>query len=141
MPSTQKGTRKVQSTKHIPQLTNRQKQGTRDIIQVTKIIELLQKNAMGTLTKPHLKNIPDPGAPYELSASQVKSAQILLDKALPSLQAIDVKQTSEVPKMSPDELKQELGKWLRQLPEEEVSRMLRGAPSLTVIEAEVIDGE
>jgi len=118
-------------------ITRRHADSARAAIKVSKIVKLLQDNAQGLLRKPNLKYITDPGAPYELTASQVKSAQILLDKALPSLQAIDVSSAPETPELSPDELKEKLQMVLVAMPKEEVMRMI-GA---TTVEAEVIDAD
>ena len=121
-------------------ITKSQATRHRNSIRVAKLLNLLHDNAMGTLKKPHLNNVPDPGEPYTLLASQVKSIQILLDKALPTLQAVDITSNVEVPEMSPAQLEQELGKLIRAMPKEQLKRLLAGEPTLKVIEGEVVSG-
>jgi len=108
----------------------------RNNIRVGQIIALLQKNAMGKLKYPAMH--PKAGEQYFLSASQVKSAHILLDKAMPSLQAIDVTNHVETPSMTPAQLEMAMGQYLRTKSSAEIDRLRRGEPDLKVIEGEVV---
>ena len=63
-------------------LNKRQTERHRLGIKVGNLITLLDKNAKGQLKDPH-------GTPYELSNGKLKSIQILLDKAMPNLSAIE----------------------------------------------------
>ena len=105
-------------------ITHRQAEKTRNAIDTTLLMGLLERNALGTLVKPNLKFVPDPGAPYELSASQVKSAQICLDKAMPNLQALEVTDRGDSPEHTPEELRLMLKNVLLAMPRDEVMKML-----------------
>jgi hypothetical protein len=74
-----------------PKLTRRQAENARAAIRVGVIIERLQKAAIGEL---------------ELTPAQIKSAQVLLDKSLPTLQAIESTQVDDKPEMSAEDVDQ-----------------------------------
>ena len=135
MPGIQKGKRR--HARGDVTITRRQPDGHRNSVRVAELMNLLHRNATGTLLKPKLKNVPDPGEPYELSASQVKSAEILLNKALPSLQAVDMTTNTDTPEYSPQELKRQLGMLLRAMPHDEIERLLDAKPELALIEGEM----
>ena len=63
-------------------LTKRQTEHHRQSIQVAALLTRLRKNGMGTLTTPK-------GNALELTSGQIKSIQILIDKAMPNLSAIE----------------------------------------------------
>lgn len=56
---------------------------TRAKVQATQIVNRLQKNALGELETPL-------GDPIEMTAGQIASARILLDKTLPNLSATTI---------------------------------------------------
>jgi len=67
----------------------------------------VQKNALGTLTTPQ-------GEPIEMSASQLKAAQLLLDKALPNLQATTLENiTPDYVNQDPKDLQRQLDEIIR----------------------------
>jgi hypothetical protein len=90
-----------------PQLTRRQVENARASISVGVIIQRLSEHVAGKI---------------EMTPTQVKSAQVLLDKSLPTLQAIDQAIQSEVPDITPEELEVELRafvlEYVRKNPEE-----------------------
>lgn len=57
---------------------------TREKIQTTQLINRLQANALGELDK-------------EMSASQIQSAKILIDRTLPTLQSTELKGDEDNP--------------------------------------------
>lgn len=113
-------------------ITRRQQDNHRASIRVANLLSRLEKNANG-----ELKN--NAGEPYELSPSQVKSIQILLDRALPPLQATDLGSLDDRPRLSPEEVEKELGKLLRAMPREKIMRLVKGLPDLRIIDAEVVE--
>lgn len=126
-------------------INKRQRQSHRDSIKVGNLLTQLHKNAMGLLTVK--RKVEDPSAPnygeyeekpYTMLSSQVKAAQILLDKAMPTLQAIDANIRSEEPTASPEELQHQLGMIIRALPDDELERLRKGDPALSVIDGEVV---
>jgi hypothetical protein len=74
-----------------PKLTRRQAENARAAIKVGMLLERLQRAAGGEI---------------ELSPTQIKSAQILLDKSLPTLQAIESTQVEDKPEMSAEDVDQ-----------------------------------
>ena len=103
-----------------PKLTRRQAENHRASIQVGKILERLDRASEGKL---------------ELTPVQVKAAQILLDKALPTLQSIDQTTTVETPEMSPDEIEAVLKDYLADLKKRDpaaVRKLIE--PDLTLVE-------
>lgn len=56
----------------------------RERIQTGALINRLQKNAQGELLNSHTKE------PIEMTAGQIKSAEILLKKTLPDLKAVEI---------------------------------------------------
>ena len=109
-------------------ITRRQADGHRASIRVSCLLTRLENNAMGVLYDPD-KNL------IEMSVSQVKSAQILLDKALPTLQAIDATIHTDIPEHTPAELKILMSQYVRGLPREEFEDLLAAKPDLHLIEA------
>ncbi len=67
-------------------LTKRQSDKCRSAIQATHLIKRLQDNANGKLTDKS-------GNPIEMTNGQIRSAEILLNKALPNLQAQELQAT------------------------------------------------
>ena len=90
-------------TKKDVKLTNRQKDNHRAAIDVSMIANKLAK---------HIKfgDEPDPetGKTYAMSGTQINAAKILLDKALPSLQAIDSTVTDKRKAKTKDAIETEL---------------------------------
>lgn len=115
-------------------LTRRQTDRHRQSIAVSNILSLLQRNAEGKLIGPD-------GEPYELSPSRLKSLELLLNKALPSLQAVDVTTSDEKPPLSPAEVELEMGKLLRSMPKAKIERLMHGATALNIIEGEKVDSD
>lgn len=83
-----------------PELTKRQADNARAAIQVGVILQRLQECAKGQI---------------EMSPTQVKAAQILLDKSLPTLQAIDQVIQVEAPPITPEEIEDMLKAMLRDM--------------------------
>jgi len=121
-------------------LNERQRKSHRDSIKTGQLLTLLHNHAFGLLKLPVGKKDGSTvkGDPYLLEPSQVKAIQILLDKALPTLQAIDATVRTEIPTLTPQELQIQLGQLLRAMPEDEIMRLRQGLPSLKVIEGEVV---
>ena len=78
-------------------LTRRQAENARAAIDVGKIIRKLQRTIDGKI---------------EMTPGQIKAAMILLDKSLPTLQAIDSHITTDTPSMSREECEQALREYL-----------------------------
>ena len=76
-----------------PKLTRRQAENARAAINVGRVVRKLQQNLEGEI---------------QLTPGQVKSAMILLDKSLPTLQAIDSHVVTDAPTKSPAELERTL---------------------------------
>jgi len=66
---------------------------TRDKIKVSQLINRLNANALGTLTNPPGKKLEEGeiNPIVEMTAGQIRSAEILLNKSLPNLIATDLK--------------------------------------------------
>ena len=84
----------------------------------TQIGERLQKNAMGTLTD-NDKN------PLEMSASQIKSAELVLKHVLPGQQATTFQDVTE-PELSMQEQEQRYHQAIAQLPVSDLKMVLSG---------------
>ncbi len=78
-------------------LTRRQSENARAAIDVAKIIRKLQRTIDGEI---------------EMTPGQIKAAMILLDKSLPTLQAIDSHVVTDKSSMSPEECEQALREYL-----------------------------
>ena len=74
---------------HDPKLTRRQAENARAAIQVGAIINRLKKAADGDI---------------EMSPAQIKAAQILLDKSLPTLQSIESTQIEDKPELAAEDV-------------------------------------
>lgn len=74
-----------------PKLTRRQAENARAAIKVGVIIQRLAAAADGQI---------------EMSPAQIKAAQILLDKSLPTLQAIESTQIEDKPTLSAEDVDQ-----------------------------------
>lgn len=82
---------------------------TREKIKTTKLLQRLQKFALGE------EEDNGTGKIVEMSASQVKAAEILIRKNLPDLTASDINMTQEMPESREevfDKLKEALGEEL-----------------------------
>jgi hypothetical protein len=64
--------------------TREMQEAHRERIQTGNLISRLQKNALGELICPQTKE------PIEMTAGQIKSAEILLKKTLPDLKAVEI---------------------------------------------------
>ena len=89
---------------------------TREKIKTTKIIQRLQMFALGE-DDPCSNKLNDDGTKkkVEMSPAQVKAAQILIDKNLPSLTASDINVTQDMPESKAEifeQLKAALGEEL-----------------------------
>jgi len=80
-------------------LTRRQTEHHRQSIKVSALMTRLAKNAAGTLKTPQ-------GESIEMTAGQIRSAQILIDKAMPNLSSIE--QTNIEEPVSRQSLQEEL---------------------------------
>ncbi len=78
-------------------LTRRQAENARAAIDVGKIIRKLQRTIDGKI---------------EMTPGQIKAAMILLDKSLPTLQAVDSHISTDTPSMSREECEQALREYL-----------------------------
>lgn len=72
-----------------PKLTRRQAENARAAIQVGVIIDRLAKASRGEL---------------DLTPTQIKASQILLDKSLPTLQAIESTQIEDKPELAAEDV-------------------------------------
>lgn len=81
-------------------LNNRQKANliSKNVQKASNLLTQLEKNALGALTVR--------GEPYEMTAGQIKSAEIFLKKTMPDLQSIDSTVTM-VDERTVDEMKDE----------------------------------
>lgn len=72
---------------------------TRDKIKVSQLINRLNANALGTLTNPPGKKLEEgEELPIvEMTAGQIRSAEILLNKSLPNLQSTIISGDSDNP--------------------------------------------
>ena len=91
--------------------------------QAGKIVDLLAQNTMGTLEVAHQERDAETGElvtssrPAELSASRLKSAEILLNKALPNLQSTELETVASGSGMTPKEVEERLFAMLTANPE------------------------
>ena len=92
---------------------------TREKIKTTKIIQRLQMFALGEDDPCYNEKDPDTGQKLtkkvEMSPAQVKAAQILIDKNLPSLTSSDINVTQDMPESKAEifeQLKAALGEEL-----------------------------
>jgi hypothetical protein len=74
----------VESTAMAARLTREHDQKTRDRIKTSQLVNRLQQNALGLL-------------PEEMSAGRIRSAEILLKKVMPDLQAVEHKGDESAP--------------------------------------------
>ena len=96
-------------------LNKRQTESHRLGIKVGNLISLLDRNARGALKDPK-------GNPYELSSGKLKSIQLLLDKAMPNLSAIE--QTHIEQPVSRQSLQEELTQLRNSLTPDEVQQLI-----------------
>lgn len=91
-------------------ITNRQAANVRANLAMSaeKLVKALQDNVDGTV---------------DLSPSQVKSAQTLLDRVLPTMQSIDQTTHTDAPEMSPAELDAALDQQIITIAREEPERI------------------
>ena len=74
-----------------PKLTRRQAENARAAIKVGLLLDRLDKASRGEV---------------DMSPTQIKASQILLDKSLPTLQAIESTQVEDKPEMSAEDVDQ-----------------------------------
>lgn len=105
-----------------PKLSKRQADNVRARIaeSASKIVDRLKGHVEGTV---------------ELAPTQVKAAQILLDRVLPSMQSIDQTSHSETPELGPEELDALLGQYLRDMARKHPDQLMAliDQPALQVI--------
>ena len=106
-------------------LTRRQTERHRESIRVSALITRLAKNAAGTLKTPQ-------GEPIEMTAGQIRSAQILIDKAMPNLTSIE--QTNIEEPQSRQTLQEELNQLRESLTPEDIKQLLGRVIDSTAID-------
>jgi hypothetical protein len=89
-------------------LTRRQAENHRASIKVGVILERLQAAATGAI---------------DLTPTQTKAAQILLDKALPTLQSIDQTNHTETPELTVEEIDAQLSAYISDLRARDPARL------------------
>ena len=86
-----------------PKLTRRQGENVRAAIKTSQLKNRLEANALGTLTK----TVDGKKESIELSTGQIKSAEILLNRTLPSQTYTEIQTTTP---LNPKELESEFNK-------------------------------
>ena len=86
-----------------PKLTRRQGENVRAAIKTSQLKNRLEANALGTLTK----TVDGKKELIELSTGQIKSAEILLNRTLPSQTYTEIQTTTP---LNPKELESEFNK-------------------------------
>ena len=86
-----------------PKLTRRQGENVRAAIKTSQLKNRLEANALGTLTK----TVDGEQVAIELSTGQIKSAEILLNRTLPSQTYTEIQTTTP---LNPKELESEFNK-------------------------------
>ena len=86
-----------------PKLTRRQGENVRAAIKTSQLKNRLEANALGTLTK----TVDGKKESIELSTGQIKSAEILLNRTLPSQTYAEIQTTTP---LNPKELESEFNK-------------------------------
>ena len=86
-----------------PKLTRRQGENVRAAIKTSQLKNRLEANALGTLTK----TVDGKKVLIELSTGQIKSAEILLNRTLPSQTYTEIQTTTP---LNPKELESEFNK-------------------------------
>jgi len=86
-----------------PKLTRRQGENVRAAIKTSQLKNRLEANALGTLTK----TVDGKTESIELSTGQIKSAEILLNRTLPSQTYTEIQTTTP---LNPKELESEFNK-------------------------------
>ena len=102
-----------------PKITRRQSENARATIRTHSLLQRLHENSEGKL------KCEDCGKQVFLSAAQVKSIQILLDKSLPTLQSIDSHIIQDKPELSPQQIDEQMDLAIIQIARSQPARFER----------------